>query len=419
MIKLFVVHSILESSENVKSGMRAEIDLFTSCNEINSYEIVNEPNKPDAETSGTGDKESGIIILTATGGTEEIINKLVTSTNAPVLLFAVSRKNSLAASLEAYSYLKNSYPVKLYVSENTEKDINAINRFVNVCKTIKRINSSRFGLVGEPSDWLLSSKNIKSFGNFDTSLIQLSTKSIVDKVSKVSEDETKNTFNQIKSIYPKSTVDDGSVRESGKVFHAMNQVISENKLDSISIRCFDLLEHKYTACMGMSMCNDNGIVSGCEGDIPATFTMMIGAYLTGQPCWMANPAVIDKSKNEITFAHCTVPSKMLKDNSEMNLTTHMESGLSTANQGKLYESDVTVLRINSKFDKLLVTTGVIVESDMREPSLCRTQARIKINAAIENWIENSVGNHQIILYGNITEELKDFCKFTGVQLILL
>lgn len=419
MIEFVIVHSTLQDMRIVLKDLDSEINTISSFNEINPHKTLSSKQAADKFTETVGDTTTGILVLTATGGTEEIIKSLIENVKLPAMIFAVSKKNSLAASLEVYSSLKYFSPLKLFISEDEAEDREAIRRFIKVCNAIKHINSAKFGLVGNPSDWLLSSKNFSGFGKFKTELIKLSTAQIVNKVNRISNDRAKQTFNDIKQVYPSSDVDDSSIVNSGKVYSAMKEIITENNLNSISIRCFDLLEHNYTACMGISMCNDEGIVSGCEGDIPATFSMMIAAFIAGTPCWMANPAVINKKENRITFAHCTVPSEMISETRSSNLTTHMESGLSTANQGKLKHTEVTVLRINSEFNKLLAVTGKIVDSDMRDPLLCRTQAIIRIDGSIEDWISNAVGNHQVIVYGNLINELQDFCLFSGIELILI
>jgi L-fucose isomerase-like protein len=417
MVKLLVVHSVLETSEVVGQNVKSEIELLTSIRDVAIHGIICNSTAAGKSIESIPDNTTGIIILIATGGTEDTVNSILDKVNLPCLLFAISRKNSLAASLEIYSYMKMRKPLKLYVSGSAENDIEAVTKFVTVCKSINRVNAARLGLIGEPSDWLLTSREISAFGNFSTSLIKLSTDELVKQVDGINEVETEEVYAGIKLNYPDSSVADSSIKASGKVYSAMKKIIAGHRLDALTIRCFDLLKYNYTACMGMSMCNDEGIVSGCEGDLPATFTMMIGNSLAGSPCWMANPAVINKSENVVTFAHCTVPSKMLVNINTANLTTHMESGLSVANRGVMRNGEVTIFRINSGFNKLLVVTGEMIDSDMRDPSLCRTQAKVRLNCSIDKWLENSLGNHNIILYGNLTEELKDFCKFTGVELV--
>jgi L-fucose isomerase-like protein len=329
------------------------------------------------------------------------------------LLIATGDKNSLAASIELFSFLKNEHMIKLAYYEEEQTVIDIISSFIKVCRAIARINKAQIGVIGEPSDWLLHSKNINKFGEFNTKLLKFNTDKIVEFVSSFDESE----LEEVKPLlaHYEHSLEEVAINDSLKVYLAMKKLVTEQKLDGLTIRCFDLLQYKYTACMGMSFCNDEGIVAGCEGDLHATFSMMIGSYLTEKACWMANPSTISIKDNTLILAHCTVPSEMIVDDTNSRLTTHMESGLSVANHGPMKLGLVTIFRIGENFDKIVATTGEIFETDMRNPSLCRTQANIKLNSNVTDWMENTLGNHQVLVYGDITDDLKLFSEFTGIK----
>ena len=51
--------------------------------------------------------------------------------------------------------------------------------------------------------------------------------------------------------------------------------MSERHLDACVVRCFDLVtDLRTTGCLALSWLLDQGVVAGCEGDIPATLTMV-------------------------------------------------------------------------------------------------------------------------------------------------
>ena len=189
----------------------------------------------------------------------------------------------------------------------------------------------------------------------------------------------------------------------------MYRLKEKHKLSAITIRCFDLLKYGYTACLGTSLCNDEGFVAGCEADLEALLTMMIVSYLTGEPCWMANPSRIEK--NKLVLAHCTIATKMI---SKATLLPHMESGKCVAVRGPLKKGKATLVRFGS--GRMQIAVGEIVRSDMQEPDLCRTQVELRIDDP-EKWIENALGNHQVLVYGDIKQMLLDFCRFKGIKAI--
>ncbi len=419
MINLFVISSSLEKLKALELRSKKFVEKIISarsginfCGYFNDKEVVT-----DFSKSNKIYKPS--IIINTSGGTEDLILAITELCKSPVLIFADPNKNSFASSLESFAYLKETYPIKLFYSKSENEKIEEAEKFLKAAKTISKIYKSKFGLIGEPSDWLLTSRDFNGFGNFKTIIKNIKVDEVVSQVSNISESEVEKIITDWEANYKEILVDEKSLTDSAKVYCALKSIIHKYQLNSLSIRCFDLLEYNYTACMALSMLNDEGIVSGCEGDLPTTFSMMIASSLCEEVVWMANPSSIDKLKNEIIFAHCTVPSKFLSDKKNAGLTTHMESEKSTAIRGALYKNNVTILRVGSHFNKIVAVTGKIIDSDMQRKSLCRTQAIVKIDGSVEKWIDESLGNHQVIAYGNILSELKYFCENSGIELVII
>lgn len=412
MINLFIVYSLLEREETVigrytgiiKSIKEIDREIqFSGC--VNSRSELN----PDLFKD-----TSGVILLLASGGTEKTSMNIITRSEAPALICAGNEINSFAASLELYAFLKDNYKLSLFYYQSREDLLEKINTYSQVCGSIAAINNAKIGLIGEPSDWLLTSKGIDSFGKFKTNLLKFSTEDLIDEIENLRK-VTKEKNLEMMVRHDKLKVPDFALSDSMTVYRAVKNLAERNNLSGITIRCFDLLNKKYTACIAMALCNDHGIVSGCEGDLHAVFSLMIGYYLTGEPGWMANPSSVDKSNNSITFAHCTAPTKFLDPSAPLEINTHMESGLSCAVEGSIKKEKVTVFRTGGCFDKLIAAKGKVVESGMRNPLYCRTQAVIQLECDTEAFINSTYGNHHVIVYGDVTERLRDFCHYSEIE----
>lgn len=418
MLNLFVVYSIIEDLNSTKQRLSGLVEnLIKSIPGLTMCGYFCEDNELEKYFESTGNGDDITVILNASGGTERLINAIVSNYDVPTIILADSKKNSFASSLEAYAHLNQNYPVKIFYSENDSEKVAEVKSFVVAALAKQKIDDSHFYLVGNPSDWLLTSTDFNGFGSFKTKFTKLEVDELIKEVDKITDDKTIEIITDWKNTYKEILVDDRSLIDSAKVYLALKQIIKKYKTDVISVRCFDLLAHNYTSCMGLSLCNDEGITAGCEGDIPTTFTMMIAQNLSGKAVWMANPSSIDKDKNEILFAHCSVPTSFIENINEAGLTTHMESGLSTALRGPLRKSSVTMMRISKDFKKIIAVTGRITDSDMKDVNLCRTQAVIKIDGNVEKWVDSTFGNHHVIAYGNILPELKYFCDLSDIELI--
>ena len=136
------------------------------------------------------------------------------------------------------------------------------------------------------------------------------------------------------------------VKNVVKVYTALKELIRSQELNSVSVRCFDLVtDLKTTGCFALSKLNDEGITAGCEGDLVSTLGMLWANYLTNQTVWMANPAQIDEPSNSMWLAHCTVPMSMTEN---YKLRSHFESGIGVGLEGEMAKGKVTVLRIGGK-----------------------------------------------------------------------
>jgi len=414
MINFIVVHSTFETEESISARLGNYITSISNKTKSPGDYISSSPNVVKINSLN----EKPLVLLVATGGTEQIVADIIKNSNLPVLMLAPNQKNAVAASLEIYSCYKHKKNILLKYINNLPQAESALENFIDSANAIFRINSAVFASIGAPSDWLLTSKNVNEFGNFNTNLLNIPTQELIDEVKEIAEDnpDLLRFLNDLEANTQNSIVEKGALIQSGKVYAALRKLVNKYKLNALSVRCFDLIDHNYTSCMGLSFLNDEGIIGGCEGDLHAAFSMMIGRYITGEPCWMANPSSIDFDENSIIFAHCSTPLKMFVPKT-IHLDTHMESGLSVAVSGKLPKEDVTVFRTGDNFEKMIITTGKVITSNMGNDNLCRTQAIIQINGDLNKWLDSSLGNHQIIVYGDITEKLKTFCRLTDIEVI--
>lgn len=71
-------------------------------------------------------------------------------------------------------------------------------------------------------------------------------------------------------------IDIGELTKAFKFYLALKDIVKERKLNYVSVRCFDIIAPlKTTGCIALSRLNDEGIIAGCEGDLPSTLSMAV------------------------------------------------------------------------------------------------------------------------------------------------
>jgi L-fucose isomerase-like protein len=145
----------------------------------------------------------------------------------------------------------------------------------------------------------------------------------------------------------------------------------------------------------MALLNDEGIVAGCEGDIPALWTMLYAKYAYGEAAFMANPASSNRKECTIDFAHCTIPLSMVHG---YRLPSHFESQSGIGIAGSVPSGRYRIVKISGKnLDQFYETEGDLI-MNTNIPQRCRTQIRFRFasETEFERFMRVSKGNHIIL-----------------------
>lgn len=358
------------------------------------------------------------LIYVRTGGTEGIFKRmlpsLLQSTNRPFYLLTSGKSNSLAASLEILSFLRQNGFLGEVIHGSTTYMEQKIVLLYQVEQAIRQLATTRLGVIGQPSDWLISS-------NVDYALIKerLGIELIdvpMDDVLKRLEVEAQASVKELLELERLKGIPEkirASLSGAIRIYQALKYIVEDYSLDGFTIRCFDLLSAVHnTGCLALAQLNADGIVAGCEGDIPAMLTMRIGKAVTGVSGFQANPASIDVEKGELVFAHCTIPLNMVQ---HFDLDTHFESGIGVGIRGYMQEGPVTVFKVAGNLSRYFVEEGLLI-ANQAKPNLCRTQQVIRLThpERVNYFLNEPIGNHHIILPGHCKALLDAvFAKLTN------
>ncbi len=323
-----------------------------------------------------------------------------------LLLAAFEENNSYAAATEVKAHFDKIGQHCQLCDLKNEADRQLILDFIAAKKALSKLKSKRLGLIGEISDWLVASDiSAEMFASkFEIELVKIPWTEVRNYVDFTPDAGFLQAFKSCKNF---------NIADAGKVHQALAEIISQEKLDAITVECFSLVkENSVTACLALSKFNDNNFPAGCEGDLASIAGIMIVKEVTGIIPWMANIVKVDAASAK--FAHCTAPTNLL---SEFNIETHYETGLGTAIKGRFESDEVTIFRIDSKFEIAFLTSGKIIARPESHDA-CRTQIEVKIPENAAFLLKNKpLGNHHLIIPGNQVQKLSMFCKLKNIRLV--
>ena len=340
-----------------------------------------------------------------TGGTEGIFLKDLDRLPKPCFLLTTGANNSLAASMEILSYLRQHDIPGEILHGSDEFVAQRISDLAKVFKAKKRLQNFRFARVGKPSDWLISS-DVDANLSKERNGIEIIDVTMEEFFAEIKRREYVD--NRYTEIIKAKGYDSGEIEEAMYIYGALRRIVDKYQLDGLTVRCFDLLDTVHsTGCSALAILNADGIYASCEGDVPALISMAVLGELTGEPVFMANPSRIDTDHNQIVFAHCTLPITMPEN---FEIMTHFESQLGVAFRGHIAEGPVTVFKCNGMMDEYFVTRGELLKN-LTEFNLCRTQIQLKLDEPVSYFLTESIGNHHLIIKGDHTEIINEFFKW--------
>ena len=356
---------------------------------LGSLGLEHEFKGSDFADYGTHDLD---LIYVRTGGTEGIFRDLLPALRArssqPFRLLTSGKSNSLAASMEILSFLRQQGLEGEIIHGPADYIARRAGLLAKVGEARRQLRGVRLGIIGRPSDWLISSgvdhRAVK--GHLGIELVDIPMQEL------------------LQAIPPAQHVT-ACAESAGRylpganaIYSALRTVTETHRLQGFTLRCFDLLSAvSNTGCLALAKMNAEGYVAGCEGDIPAMLSMMAARALTGHSGFQANPASINPETGEMLFAHCTIPLDMVE---RYELDTHFESGIGVAIRGYVKEGPVTIFKLSGDLSRRFVAEGELLGCQSK-PGLCRTQMLIRLDdkRQTDYFLKEPIGNHHIIIQG--------------------
>lgn len=433
-IRLMVFASALH---NAASVMDSRKPLFEGLSRMAEVEMSMADDPASWVTDAAGNENAAVVCFIATGGTEEIFERhfddvLRVCRGAalkPILILSDGLHNSFAASFEICTFLHRRGIQGILVNAPLCPDADFFTSFGKALdglssavvqkevapsagtadypeNVLKYFSGRKIGLVGGESAWLIASHIDRDAveSRFGCKFVDIPIRELEMDYFEIRQTGTASMMRGYREMCGVLSRDDGSVGkprseddlcDAWNMYLALQRICTKYELSALTIKCFDLLGPcRTTSCLALSLLNDEGIVSGCEGDIPSLFTMM---YVRADKkfAFMANPSSSDTSACTVDFAHCTVPIAMTES---FSLPSHFESSIGIGVAGILPLGRYALVKIGGEaLDRMFRVEGEVIENT-HVVERCRTQVRFKFDsrADFDKFMSNRLGNHVVL-----------------------
>jgi L-fucose isomerase-like protein len=211
-----------------------------------------------------------------------------------------------------------------------------------------------------------------------------------------------------------------SPRESGvaamRSYLALKRLACDLNLSGISLGGYPKCQG--TACLPISLLNDDGLVAGCEGDTNSTRAMFLLRRLTGLPVHFGEMLELDESENTIVSSHCGSAPLSLADQGGFLLCAVRLANSGVCVRFTSKPGPVTFVNLVGRKSnyRLCALEGEAVPSGMVfEGNPLRIRPNTPLRRIWDAVATHGFGHHWMSGYAHVVPELVEFCRLAGIR----
>ena len=405
-LNLITFASSLASRESIFTDHHELLDAINEKYDV-QYIFPEELDKPLPE--------GATMVLAGSGGVEEMVKANIDRLPPYVVLIADGLKNSLAASLEILSWMRQNDRHGRVLHGPTGFIMQGIGDYVAAHDAIAKLQGKRIGVIGKPSGWLIAS-NVDYAAMRDrwgVEMVDVPLDEVVKGYEAVAADEVQDIADEFisKAAGVKEPSRDEVVKAM-RLYRSVKGIVERYRLGAFTLNCFDLIPTtRTTGCVALALLNQEGIPAGCEGDEQTLLTMLAVQAATGEMTFMANPSkILDNAAHEMVLAHCTIAPAMTD---RYIVRDHYESLSGVAVEGVFDPMDMTVVKCGgASMERYFISKARLLECTTN-PNMCRTQLHLRLDEPLDYFLERSIGNHHVIVRGDHKQRLESVLRMLG------
>ena len=255
---------------------------------------------------------------------------------------------------------------------------------------------------------------------FKSRLMSIELKEILDKAKSYDVEECADYLKDFKcTCCGYEDIPQANMEGYARLMKAYCDFCTQNNVKVIGSRCWpDLFTDFGTPnCAVLSMLNDMGISSACEGDMYGAISMFIASRLSGGSVFFGDPVSMDEDENTLTYWHCGMCAPSLASKPTIGVHPNRKIG-PVMDFGCKGSSAATIFRIgrDAKGDfRAFVAGGQTLD---KPKQFIGTSVVVRTDFSARDLVYDSVTDgwepHYVVAYGDIIQDIEVLCRILGI-----
>ena len=312
----------------------------------------------------------------------------------------------------------------IYGGVEDSRVVKEITSLIGVYKVLKILTKTFMGMIGYRPTGFYSSAFDETLirRTFGISMEEVDLVHIFNVAETIGEEDIEKDMKAFCKSIKIDGLPDEYLRNHSKLTLAMKRVIADQGFDAVSLRCWpEMGQMKFTPCAMLSRLADEGIIIGCEADVNATISMLIGHSFSGKIPFMCDLIDIDEQENTALFWHCGQAARKLHDDSDNTcVCDHSMAGQGVVIEGTLKPGKVTVslvVQIGDEYKMFLASGEAVPTKKVIKGVMVNVKMNYPVRDMLYRIAEEGIPHHYSIVWADIADDLKALASHLGIETI--
>ena len=286
------------------------------------------------------------------------------------------------------------------------------------CALVRRLHGARLAVIGRRTEGMTPTAvdELEVLRLFGTRLLNYGLDELNSLAGQVADETAESVWVEIAAGARAVTSQGEYGVLAARNYLALKGMVGDLGLQAVSIGSYPQCQG--TMCVPIALLNQDGVATGCEGDVNSTLAMFLLTLLSDSPVHFGEMLDIDLKANTLVTSHCGCGSPALADDDGYTLCPVRLADDGVCIRFTARPGPVTFVNLVGRkgsyrlcaFEGEAVPTGMVFEG---------TPLKFKMRSPFEKvWksiTDGGFGHHWMTGYGHFVPELAEFCRLTGVR----
>ncbi len=229
-------------------------------------------------------------------------------------------------------------------------------------KAARQLRIAQIGVVGEHQNETSELESLELVAKLGVAIVPIELIPLIEQVRAINPQKISFVYHRLeKKLSNLANLDPTAVNRTIGLYLALKEIAKEKQLDGIALRGGSefFANLGCSTCGAISLLNENGIPSSCEGDVNGTLIDLILHWLSGSPAVGVSLVSADFKEDRFIVWNCGLSPLSLADPTvPPRGSTHPDHGLPLTMAFPLKKGKVTIARLSRTASDYRLVVGI-------------------------------------------------------------